>query len=74
MAIETGRIEELYEIHERLAKEMESEMTQIVQGNNITEFAGTISNPINVRTKGRKPKNSNNIYANHKGKKKQVRE
>src|SRR5438876_1435985 len=72
LAIETGRVEELYEIHERLAKELESEMTQIVQGNNLTKFACTISNPINIRTKGRKPKNLSNIYANRKGKKRQI--
>ncbi|CAG8563641.1 7304_t:CDS:2 [Funneliformis caledonium] len=72
-AIETGRKEELYEIHERLAKEMESEITQIMQGNNIIEFACTINNPINIKTKGRKPKISSNIYANRKGKKRQVR-
>ena len=44
-----------------------------------SHFAGTlshtitaISNPINIRTKGRKPKNLSNIYANCKGKKRQI--
>ncbi|CAG8487772.1 5333_t:CDS:2 [Funneliformis mosseae] len=51
---------------EQLKQEIESEITQTVQGNNITEFAYTINNPINIRTKGQKPKNSSNIYANCK--------
>lgn len=71
LAIVTGRIDELCEIHEKLAKEMESEVAQIVQGDNITEFAHTISNPISIRTKGRKPKNLSND-ANRKGKKRQI--
>ncbi|CAG8704291.1 5389_t:CDS:2, partial [Funneliformis caledonium] len=64
LAIETGRIEELYKIHDKLIKEMESEVTQIVQGNETTEFACTISNPISIRKKGRKPKI---IYDNDHG-------
>ncbi|CAG8696829.1 4267_t:CDS:10, partial [Funneliformis caledonium] len=52
-----------------LIKEMESEVTQIVQGNETTKFACTISNPISIRKKGRKPKN---VSGNHKGKKRQV--
>jgi hypothetical protein len=62
LAIETGRIEELNEIHEKLAREMESDMAQIVQGNDITEFSCTISNPVSVKTKGRKSKNVNGMY------------
>jgi hypothetical protein len=69
--IATGRIEELYEIHEKLAKEMEIEVAQAVQGNDITEFAHTISNPISIRTKGRKPKSINGV---HKGKKRRFDE
>lgn len=66
LAIATGRVEELYEIHEKLGKELESEMAQTVQGNNMAEFARTISNPLNIRTKGRKPKDN-------KGKKGKIR-
>jgi hypothetical protein len=69
LAIETGRIEELNEIHEKLAREMESDIAQIVRGNDITEFACTISNPVSVKTKGRKPKNVNGM---HKSKKRQM--
>jgi len=69
LAIETGREEELYEIHERLTKEMESEITQTIQDNNITEFACTISNPISIRKKGQKPKN---VIRDYKGKKRQM--
>lgn len=39
LAITTGRVEELYEIHEKFSKELESEMAQTVQGNDVTEFA-----------------------------------
>lgn len=70
LAIETGRIEELYELHENLAKELESEMVQIVQGDHNTEFAQTISNPVRIITKGRKPKN----MSGNKGKRKQIHE
>ena len=74
LAITTGRMEELCEIHEKLAKEMENEVAQAVEGGNITEFAHTIRNPISVRKKGRKPKNLSNVNANRKGKgKKRVR-
>ena len=69
LAIATGRAEELYEIHENLGKEMEGELAQIVQGNDVTEFARTISNPHSIRTKGRKPKNMNGVY---KGKKRKI--
>ncbi|CAB5383719.1 unnamed protein product [Rhizophagus irregularis] len=61
LAITTGRVEELYEIHEKFSKELESEMAQTVQGNDVTEFAHTISNPLSIRTKGRKPKNVNGV-------------
>ncbi|CAG8723022.1 4685_t:CDS:2, partial [Funneliformis mosseae] len=67
--IETGRIEELYKIHDKLIKEIEFKVTQIVQGNETTEFACTISNPISIRKKGRKPKN---VSGDHKSKKRQV--
>ncbi|CAB5195400.1 unnamed protein product [Rhizophagus irregularis] len=70
LAIETGRIEELYELHENLAKELESEMVQIVQGDHNTEFAQTISNPVRIITKGQKPKN----MSGNKGKRKQIHE
>jgi len=70
LAIETGRIEQLYEIHENLVKEMESEVVQIVQGNHIADFAQTISNPIKIITKGRKPKN----MSGDKGKRRQTHE
>ncbi|CAB4426215.1 unnamed protein product [Rhizophagus irregularis] len=61
LAITTGRVEELYEIHEKFSKELESEMAQTVQGNDVTEFAHTISNPLSIRTKGQKPKNVNGV-------------
>ncbi|CAG8674686.1 17319_t:CDS:2, partial [Funneliformis caledonium] len=35
--IETGKIEELYKIYERFAKKIESEITQTVQENNISD-------------------------------------
>ena len=59
LAITTGRIEELYEIYEKLGKEIECELVQIVQGNNVMEFAYTISNLHSIRTKSQKPKNIN---------------
>ncbi|PKY53695.1 hypothetical protein RhiirA4_472057 [Rhizophagus irregularis] len=61
LAITTGRVEELYEIYEKFSKELESEMAQTVQGNDVTEFAHTISNPLSIRTKGQKPKNVNGV-------------
>ncbi|RGB24468.1 hypothetical protein C1646_804399 [Rhizophagus diaphanus] len=70
LVIETGRIEELYELHENLTKELESEMVQIVQGDHNTEFAQTISNPVRIITKGQKPKN----MSGNKGKRKQIHE
>ena len=73
LAIETGRIEEIYKMHEDLVKQMENEVTQAVQGSNITEFAHTINNPISIKTKGRKPKNSSKTNADCKGKKRQIR-
>src|SRR5205085_3411469 len=70
LAIATGRMEELYEVHSRLAKEMEAEIAgQVKNGDNITEFASTISNPIGIKTKGQKPKESNHVKADRKGKK-----
>ena len=74
LAITMGRIDELCEMHEKRTKEMEGEVAQAVQGNDTAEFANTISNLINIRKKGRKPKNSNNINAHCKDKgKKRVR-
>src|SRR5579871_2958811 len=70
LAIATGRVDELYEIHEKLSKELESEMAQTVQGNDVIEFARTISNPLSIITKGRKPKNVNGV---NKGEKRQIR-
>jgi hypothetical protein len=69
LAIATGRTEELYELHMKLAKEMESEIVgQVKNGDNITEFASTISNPIGIKKKGRKPK----YNVDRKGKKKVI--
>jgi hypothetical protein len=61
LALATGRADELYEMHERLAKGMELELTTregraIEADDNITKFASTISNPVAVKTKGRKSK------------------
>ena len=72
LAIATGKTEEFYEIHLKLATEMEAEITGKINDNNIIEFASTISNPIGVRTKGRKPKDFNHTNTNHKGKKREV--
>jgi len=75
LAIATGRMEELYEVHSRLAKEMEAEIAgQVKNGDNIAEFASTISNPIGIKTKGRKPKESNHVKADRKGKKREASE
>ncbi|RIB20915.1 hypothetical protein C2G38_2034822 [Gigaspora rosea] len=74
LAIATGRIEELYEIHKNFASEMEDEVVNKVKnGNNIAEFALTISNSTRVKTKGR-PKGSNNVNLDIKGKRKQIPE
>jgi len=70
LAIATGRVKELYEMHEKLNKELESEMAQTVQENDVIEFAHTISNLLSIRTKGQKPKNANGVY---KSKKRQIR-
>lgn len=70
LAIETGRIAEFYKFHENLAKKLESEIVQIIQGDHITEFAQTISNPNRIITKGQKSKNT----SGNKGKRKQMHE
>jgi hypothetical protein len=62
LAIATGRTEELYEIHLKLANEMEAEIiNQVKNGDNIAEFASTISNPLVIKKKGRKPKDFDRI-------------
>ena len=72
LAIATGRTEELYKIHLKLAKEMETEIvSQVKNGNDIIEFASTINNPISIKTKGWKPKGFDYINANRKGKKRE---
>jgi hypothetical protein len=72
LALVTGRTEELYEIHLKLAKEMEAEIIgQTKDVDSITEFASTISNPIGIKTKGRKPKGFDHVNANRKGKKRE---
>ena len=53
LAITMGRLDELYEFHEKFVKEMEAEITaQTLQGNDIFEFACTINNPHSIRSKG----------------------
>jgi hypothetical protein len=75
LAIATGRMKELYEVHLRLAKEMEAEIAgQVKNGESIVEFASTISNPIGIKTKGRKPKEFNHAKLDRKGKKREVSE
>lgn len=67
LVIATGRVEELYQIHVKLAKKMEAEIDGQVENNdNITEFTSTISNPISIRKKDWKPKC--NINQKDKGK------
>ena len=50
---------------------MEAEIIGQAVNGNITEFASTISNPIIIRKKGRKPKDSH-VIVSCKGKKKEV--
>ncbi|CAG8767490.1 4119_t:CDS:2, partial [Gigaspora rosea] len=55
LAIITNRTNELYKIHENLTKEMELELIEEnnqTKDNNTKEFAHTISNSINIKTKG----------------------
>ncbi len=53
LAITMGRLDELYEFHEKFVKEMEAEITaQTLQGNDISEFACTINNSHSIRLKG----------------------
>ncbi|RIB13854.1 hypothetical protein C2G38_2040652 [Gigaspora rosea] len=74
LVIATGRIEELYEIHKNFASKMKDEVVNEVEnGDNIAEFALTISNPTSVKTKGR-PKGSNNVNLDIKEKRKQIPE
>jgi len=61
LAITTGRSEELYNLHLKLAKDMETELAAksgqaAEQENNLVKFAQTINNPVHVKTKGRKSK------------------
>ncbi|CAG8768167.1 2087_t:CDS:2, partial [Cetraspora pellucida] len=71
---------ELYKIYENFTKEMELELIKEnneTEHNNLEEFAHTISNPISVRTKGRKSKrikgfNDNTNISKSKNKKKQI--
>ncbi len=71
LAITMGRLDELYEFHEKFVKEMEAEITaQTLQGNDISEFACTINNSHSIRLKGWKSKES--TY--NKGKKRKVSE
>ncbi|CAB4479910.1 unnamed protein product [Rhizophagus irregularis] len=75
LAIAAGRIDELYEIHARFAKEIEDEISeQVINGGNYNDFANTISNPIHVRKKGRKPKDLNQTNTTNKGKKRVISE
>ncbi|CAB5359026.1 unnamed protein product [Rhizophagus irregularis] len=75
LAIAAGRIDEFYEIHARFAKEIEDEISeQVINGGNCNDFANTISNPIHVRKKGRKPKDSNQTNTTNKGKKRVISE
>src|SRR6185436_13027818 len=71
LAIATGRVEELYEVHSKFIKDMEAEIVGQAKNGDITKFASTISNPVVTRKKGRKSKNSNLIKLNvdRKGKK-----
>ncbi|CAB5373667.1 unnamed protein product [Rhizophagus irregularis] len=73
LAIAAGRIDELYEIHARFAKEIEDQISeQVINGGNCNDFANTISNPIHVKKKGRKPKDSNQTNTTNKGKKRVI--
>ncbi|CAG8613659.1 12268_t:CDS:2 [Gigaspora rosea] len=66
LAIAAGRVEELYEIHKNFTGQMENKVVSR-SGDDHAEFALTINNPVSVRTKGR-PKGSNNVNSNIKGK------
>ncbi|CAG8630529.1 7216_t:CDS:2, partial [Cetraspora pellucida] len=77
------RYNELYEIHHRLANEMEMELildrrsnisdNDTPQFNDTIQFAATISNPVNIHSKGRKPKNEKAIaFKDNKYKKQKV--
>ncbi|CAB5382763.1 unnamed protein product [Rhizophagus irregularis] len=75
LAIAAGRIDELYEIHVRFAKEIKDQISkQVINGGNCNDFANTISNPIHVRKKGRKPKDSNQTNTTNKSKKRVISE
>jgi hypothetical protein len=81
LAITAGRSEELYNLHLKLAKEMETAIAakngQAVEQDNSIEFACTISNPVHVRTKGRKSKRAkgfNDETNRNKGKKRKTME
>jgi len=84
LAITTGRSDELYKLHLKLAKEMETEIAArngeaIEQENDIVEFARTISNPVHVKRKGRKSKrakgfNDEATRKHHKAKKRKTPE
>ncbi|CAG8451332.1 1561_t:CDS:2 [Racocetra fulgida] len=69
LAIAMGKYDELYDMHLKLANKMEIELIRN-NGHNIqndddpAQFAITISNPIGVYSKGRKPKNGRLISFN----------
>ncbi|CAG8585521.1 8008_t:CDS:1, partial [Scutellospora calospora] len=75
-----NRTEEIYKIHKNFTKEIELELIKKnnkTEYNDLEEFACTISNPISVRTKGRKSKrikdfNDNTNISKGKNKKKQI--
>ncbi|CAG8774538.1 10653_t:CDS:2, partial [Cetraspora pellucida] len=53
LAIATGKVEELYEIHKNFASQIETEIvSQVRNGDDNVEFALTVNNPVSVRTKG----------------------
>ncbi|CAG8802962.1 4128_t:CDS:2, partial [Racocetra fulgida] len=61
LAISIGRVEEFYEMHSSLVNEMENEIAKnkhqtIEQGDDLSKFAHTISNPIGIKMKRRKSK------------------
>ncbi|CAG8680211.1 4565_t:CDS:2 [Cetraspora pellucida] len=83
LAIATGRAEELYELYLNLFKKMEIEIAtkegQLVEQNDDkNNFISTISNSVNVRTKGRKKhkreKDFNDTSNINKGKRRKVDE
>ncbi|CAG8449947.1 13349_t:CDS:2, partial [Racocetra fulgida] len=57
LAIQTGRTEELYELHQQYISEMERQLAEqegrVLQSDDEYNY-DTISNPLNPRTKGRK--------------------